>query len=109
MANSKAIMARLTRVEQDSADFKKTLGRIANILTDQSDRIDNLGERVDRLGDRVDRLGEQLGERMDRLSEQLGSRLDRLIAVTIQERTYSFDRLADIERRLSRLEERSGI
>jgi uncharacterized coiled-coil protein SlyX len=95
MANSKAIMARLGRVEQDSADFKKMLGQIANILTDQSDRID--------------RLGEQLGERMDRLAEQLGGRLDRLIAVTIQERTYSFERLADIERRLSRLEERSGI
>ena len=98
MANSKAIMARLTRVEQDSADFKKMLGRIANILTDQSERIDNLGERVDRLGDRLDQLG-----------EQLGSRLDRLIAVTIQERTYSFERFADIERRLLRLEERAGI
>jgi archaellum component FlaC len=95
MANSKAIMARLTRVEQDSADFKKMLGQVANILTDQSDRID--------------RLGEQLGDRMDRLSQQLGSRLDRLIAVTIQERTYSFERLADIERRLARLEEHAGI
>lgn len=88
-------MARLTRVEQDSADFKKMLGQVANILTDQSDRID--------------RLGEQLGDRMDRLSQQLGSRLDRLIAVTIQERTYSFERLADIERRLARLEEHAGI
>jgi len=91
MANSKVIMARLTRVEQDSADFKKMLGQVANILTDLSDRVDGLGARMDRLG------------------EQLGSRLDRLIAVTIQERTYSFERLADIERRLLRLEERSGI
>src|SRR5262245_23695851 len=109
MADSKAIMARLVRVERDSAEFKKMLSQIANILTDQNDRIDQVGERVDRLGERVDRLGEQLGERMDRLGEQLGGRLDRLIAVTMQERTYSFERLADIERRLSRLEERSGI
>ncbi|HVR18405.1 MAG TPA: hypothetical protein VMS65_01870, partial [Polyangiaceae bacterium] len=42
-------------------------------------------------------------------SRTLGSRLDRLIAVTIQERTYSVERLADIERRLGKLEERMGI
>ena len=98
MANSKAIMARLSRVEQDSSDFKRMLGQVANILTDLSNRVDRVSDRMD-----------QLGERMDRLGEQLGGRLDRLIAVTIQERTYSFERLADIERRLLRLEERSGI
>jgi hypothetical protein len=84
MANSKAIMARLARVERDSAEFKRMLAQIANILLDQSERIDRLGER-------------------------LGDRLDRLIAVTIQERTYSVERLANIELRLARLEERSGI
>lgn len=96
MADSKAFMARLVRVERDSADLKKMLGQIARILTDQSDRIDRVSERVDELGERVDRLG-----------ERLESRLDRLIAVTIQERTYSFERFADIERRLARLEERN--
>jgi len=95
MADSKAIMARLVRVERDSPEFKRMLGQIANILTDQSERIDRVGDRVDRLTDRVDQIGERLGDR-----------LDRLIAVTIQERTYSFERLADIERRLARLEER---
>ena len=84
-------MARLARVERDSTEFKKMLGQIVSILSDQSDRID-------RVGDRVDQLGERLGER-----------LDHLIAVTIQERTYSVERLADIERRLSRLEERSDL
>ena len=84
MADSKAIMARLSRVERDSTEFKRMLGQIANILVEQNERIDRLGDR-------------------------LGDRLDRLIAVTIQERTYSVERLADIERRLSRLEERSGI
>jgi hypothetical protein len=88
-------MARLTRVEQDSANFKKMLGQVTNILAD--------------LNDRVDRLGIELGGRIDRLGDELGGRLDRLIAVTIQERTYSFERLGDIERRLARLEKHAGI
>lgn len=98
-------MARLERVERDSPAFKRTLGQIANILSDQNERIDRVSERVDRLGEKVD----QLGEKFDQLGDRLGDRLDRLIAVTIQERTYSIERFADIERRLARLEERSGI
>jgi uncharacterized coiled-coil protein SlyX len=94
MAESK-IMARLEKVEREAADFKRVLSRVTTILVDQSERIDRVSERVDQLGGKVDQLG-------DRLSE----RLDRLIAVTIQERTYSVERLADIERRLSRLEAR---
>ena len=47
MASSKEIMARLVRVERDSAEFKRMLGQVANILTDQSDRIDRVSERVD--------------------------------------------------------------
>lgn len=94
MSDSKATMARLAKVERDSAEFKRMLSQIANILADQSDRIDRVGERVDRLGEKLDGLGD---------------RLDRLIAVTIQERTYSVGRLTDIERRLSRLEEHAGI
>lgn len=46
------------------------------------------------------------------MDDRLGAvtdRLDRLIAVTIQERTTSTERLGDIERRLARLEERAGI
>ena len=108
MADSKTVMGRLARVERDSAGMKKTLAQIANILVDQSERIDQVGDRVDRLGDRVDRLGDrvdQLGEKLD----GLGERLDRLIAVTVQERTYSVERLADIERRLTRLEEHTGL
>ena len=77
-------MARLARLERDSTEVKKTLSQIAALLVDQSERIDQLGER-------------------------LGEKLDRLIAVTIQERTYSVERLAEIERRLIRLEERAGL
>jgi hypothetical protein len=53
MADSKTTMARLARQERDSSELKKMLGRIATILSDQSERIDRLG---DRLGDRLDRL-----------------------------------------------------
>lgn len=90
MSDSKTTMARLAHLERDSTDVKKTLHQIANILADQSERIDRLGDRLDHLGDRLE------------------ARLDRLISVTIQERTYSIERFADIERRLARLEERVG-
>jgi hypothetical protein len=76
---------------------------------DQSERIDFLGKT---LGGRIDDLGRTLGDRLEGLGtrvDALGTRLDRLIAVTIQDRTSSVDRFADIERRLTRLEERAGI
>jgi hypothetical protein len=87
VAESK-IMARLEKVEREAGDVKRALGRITTILIDHSERIDRLGSKLDQLGDR------------------LSERFDRLIAVTMQERTYSVERLADIERRLSRLEAR---
>jgi ABC-type transporter Mla subunit MlaD len=102
MANSKTMAARMAQVERDSQEFKRAIAQLTNVLVDQSERIDRLG---DRLSDKIDGLGgkiDGLGDKID----GLGSRLDRLIAATIQERTYSFDRLADIERRLTRLEER---
>jgi len=102
MAESKTTMARLEKLERDSRDFKRALVQITDILIDQSERIDALGKN---LGGRIDALG----GRLDELGGSLGSRLDRLIAVTIQERTYSVERLADIERRLTKLEEHTGI
>ena len=88
-------MVRLEKLERDSRDFKRPLSQIANILVDQNDRIDALDKN--------------LSGRIDALGAALGSRLDRLIAVTIQERTYSVERLSDIERRLSKLEDHVGI
>jgi hypothetical protein len=102
MAGSKSTMARLEKLERESQEFKRALVQITDILIDQSERIDALGRT---LGGRIDALG----GRLDELSNSLGSRLDRLIAVTIQERTYSVERLADIERRLTKLEEHAGI
>lgn len=95
-------MARLEKLERESQEFKRALVQITDILIDQSERIDALGRN---LGGRIDALG----GRLDELGNSLGSRLDRLIAVTIQERTYSVERLADIERRLTKLEEHTGI
>jgi hypothetical protein len=98
MANSKEVTARLARVEstvaamaRDVAELKTAAWRTAEILTDHSERLSGLQRTMD------DRLG------------GVTDRLDRLIAVTIQERTASTERLGDIERRLARLEERVGI
>jgi hypothetical protein len=95
MAESKSTMVRLERLERESRDFKRALVQITDILVDRSERIDALGKT--------------LGGRIDELGATLGSRLDRLIAVTMQERTYSVERLTDIERRLGKLEEHVGI
>src|SRR5262245_4870451 len=112
MAESKATMARLDKLDRESKEFKRALVQITDILVDQSERLDFLGKRIGdlgkTLGERIDRLGERLngfGERLD----GLGTRFDRLIAVTIQDRTSSVERFADIERRLTRLEEHTGI
>jgi hypothetical protein len=43
------------------------------------------------------------------MREVLTERLDRLIAITTRERTSGIERLANIEQRLARLEERAGI
>ena len=56
----------------------------------------------------MDRLELSLSGRMDSLEHSLGSRLDRLLAVTPEERTRNYERLADIERRLTKLEERES-
>jgi hypothetical protein len=112
MAESRSTMARLDKLERESQQFKRALGQITDILVDQSERIDHVSKRVDELGKtlggRIDELAIGLGGRLYELGDVLGGRLVRLIAVTIQERTYSVERLADIERRLSKLEERSG-
>lgn len=84
MADSKSTMARLDRLE----------GALVHI----TDVLVLHGERLDVLRDEV---------RMTR--EALTNRLDRLIAVTTQERTLGIERLASIEQRVARLEERVGI
>jgi hypothetical protein len=106
MAESKQTMARIEKLERESKDFKRALVQITEILIDQSERIDNVRSE---LGGRIDDLRDSLEGRIDTLRDALEGRLDRLIAVTIQERTYSVERLADIERRLTKLEEHAGF
>jgi hypothetical protein len=86
--------------------FSSNCRRITEILIDQGERIDNVRS--------------ELGGRIDSLRDSLEGRLDRLIALTSQvdgagapstnatERTYSVERLADIERRLTKLEDTRG-
>ncbi len=83
-------MGRLARIESDVHDLKGAVIRMADILVDHSQHLTELRRAID------ERLG------------GVNERLDRLIAVTMQKRTLSTERLGDIERRLARLEQRFG-
>lgn len=88
-------MKRLDRVEN-------AIGQITKILVEQSERVDSGFRNVH------GEIHAVRGE-LETMRQALTERLDRLIAVTTQERTASFERLADIERRLARLEENAGF
>jgi len=75
----------------DVRELKTAAWRTTEILVDHSEQLTGLRRTID------ERLG------------GVNDRLDRLIAVTLQERTTSTERLGDIERRLARLEERVGV
>ena len=112
MAESKSTMARLDKLDRESREFKRALVQITDILVDHGERLDFLGKRIDDLGRTLGARLDGLDARLDGLGTRLdglGTRLDRLIAVTIQDRTVSVERFADIERRLTRLEEHTGI
>ena len=94
MASSSSSMGRLARIEKDVHDLKGVAVRMTEILTDHSQQLTDLRRTV-----------QAMDERMGGVND----RLDRLIALSMQERTASTERLGDIERRLARLEERSGI
>jgi hypothetical protein len=96
MANSLDSMTRLNRLEASVEDLKAAAWRTTEILADHSERLSGLQRSLDGVNERLDQLG------------GVNERLDRLIAVTIQERTASVERLGDIERRLTKLEERVG-
>jgi hypothetical protein len=82
-SSAEDVMARLKRLESDVAEIKGTLVHVADILLSQSERMDSARA----------------------LQQSMVERLDRLIEVTIKGRTQGVERLADVERRLGRLEE----
>ena len=90
-ADVREIKQDVSEIRRDVGDLKTAAWKTVEILADHSERLGGLQRTVD----------ERLGAVTDRL--------DRLIAVTIQERTGSTERLGEIERRLARLEERAGI
>jgi chromosome segregation ATPase len=107
MANSADLMKRLARLEKnvevltaDVGDLKRAAWKTAEILADHGERLSSMDGRLSSMDGRLSSMDERLGLVVDRL--------DRLISVTIQERTSSAERLGDIERRLTRLEERVG-
>ena len=77
---------------------------VATILTELSQRVDTgfrqVWEELRHGRDETRGLREEMGG--------VNERLDRLIAVTLQERTGGIERLAAIEERLAKLEERVG-
>jgi hypothetical protein len=113
MANSlDDAMARLERLESDVGEIKGCLVQIVTILLGQSERLD-AGLRATReLRESTRELHEstrELHESSRELQLSMVERLDRLIEVTLRDRTQNVERLGDVERRLTRLEEHVGI
>ena len=116
MSQSNDQTMRLERVED-------AIVQIAKILVEQSERVDSGFNRVHRELDEVrGEISSVRGEissvrsevssvrsELQTTREALTERLDRLIAVTMQERTLGIERLAELERRLARLEAHAGF
>jgi chromosome segregation ATPase len=114
MASSDEVMKKLAKLEkqvdalsQDGRDLKAAAWRTTEILTDHSEQLSSLDRRLTSMDGRLTSMDGRLTSMGDKLTAVV-DRLDRLIAVTMQERTVSVERLGDIERRLTRLEERVG-
>jgi hypothetical protein len=102
-------MERLDRLE--SAVMQMT-----RIIVEQSERADagfkavrgeiqGVREEIQGVREEIQGVREEVQSTCEALSE----RLDRLIAVTMKERTSGVERLADLERRVARLEEHAGF
>jgi len=89
----------------ESKDTMKRLDRLEGALVHMTDAIVLQGERLDGLRIEMRGMREAVTERLETVTD----RLDRLIAITTKERTMGIERLANIEERLKRLEDRVGI
>ncbi|MBX3128030.1 MAG: hypothetical protein KF718_15005 [Polyangiaceae bacterium] len=105
MAESNIIMGRVKRLET-------AFIQVSELLVDHSERFDRIEGRIESIDARLEGVNQRLDsvtERLDSVTERLDSvteRLDRLIRVTVEERTFHYERLSDMERRLAKLEER---
>jgi hypothetical protein len=99
------VMARLVRLETDVGEIKGTLVHIVNILLSHSERMD-AGLRATR---EMHESAREMHESAREQQQSMLNRLDRLIEVTLKDRTQNIERLGDVERRLTRLEEHVGI
>ncbi len=95
-------MKRLARLEGDVRDVKGAVVQIAKLLVDQSERTD-LGFRE------VHSELRDVRTEIQSTREALVERLDRLVEISMRERTMGIERLAEIERRLAKLEAQAGI
>jgi hypothetical protein len=116
-------MARLRKLEEGVGELKQAMLQVTEVLVDQSNRMDAgfaelRGQVTDVRGQMTDLRGQVLEIRRESIELRresmdiwrgLNDRLDRLIAATMEERTLGIDRLRHLERRVERLEERSGI
>jgi chromosome segregation ATPase len=119
MANSKEAMPRLAKLEtnvaamtKDVADLKAAAWRTTEILVDHTEALSGLQRSMEGVQRSMEGMQRSMEGMQRSVDERLGGvtdRLDRLIAVTIQERSASAERLGEIERRIARLEERVGI
>jgi hypothetical protein len=99
------VMVRLERLETHVGEMKGTLVHIADILLGQSERMD-AGLRSAR---EMHESAREMHESAREMQQRMVERLDRLIDVTIKDRTQSVERLGDVERRLTRIEEHVGL
>ena len=118
MANSpRDTLERLDKLEQNVGDIKGAIVQMTHVLVDQSERMD-AGFRAVRNEIHDVRVGvsalhqdfEHLRHDVQDLQggfRAVTDRLDRLIEVTTKERTQNYERIVDLEQRVTKLEQKS--
>ena len=98
-------MARIERLEG-------ALVHITDLLVLQGERMDygftSMREEMRGMRQEMQSVRQEM-DGMRQSFQSVGDRLDRLMAITTKERTSGIERLASIEARLARLEERAGF
>jgi chromosome segregation ATPase len=115
MAESGELMGRLRRLEQNISALQTDVGELKTDVGELKADVGVLKADVGVLKIDTGLLKAavlQINDNMREMRSTIAAvheRLDRLIAVTVEERTVHYERLREIERRLTRLEERVGV